>query len=204
MGAPLKLHGNRVSGNAHRVELMLGVLGADYEYVVVDFATRQQESPEFRRLNPLGQIPVLEDGAAVLCDSTAILVYLARKLDRDHRWLPTDPLGLALVQRWLAVAVGEIQAGPRVLRLIRLFGATLDHAAAMRTTRALFDALLEPHLERNHWLAQDRPSVADIACYGYIKRAPEGGFDLERYPNVLRWLARVEGLEGFVPMPPAR
>jgi len=46
----------------------------------------------------------------------------------------------------------------------------------------------------------DRPSIADIANYSYIARAPEGNVDLAPYPQVQAWLRRVEALPGFVPM----
>ena len=48
------------------------------------------------------------------------------------------------------------------------------------------------------WLALDRPTIADIACYPYVKRAPEGGLSLAEYPAVKAWLKRCEALPGWL------
>ena len=58
--------------------------------VHVDLANGAQKKPEFLALNPLGQVPVLDDNGTVIADSNAILVYLARKLDRQD-WMPWAP-----------------------------------------------------------------------------------------------------------------
>jgi glutathione S-transferase len=58
--------------------------------------------------------------------------------------------------------------------------------------------MLEGRLRRRDWLALDRPTIADVACYPYVKRAPEGGVSLEPYPAVGSWLARCESLPGWI------
>lgn len=196
----MKLYGHPISGNSHRVQLFLSILGIDYDYVRVNLMNGEHKTPSFLGLNPLGQVPVLEDEGVVLRDSTAILVYLARRFDVEKRWLPMAPVEHAQVQQWLSTAVNELQAGPFVMRLVKILGAPLDYAAAARKTQSVFDALLEPHLERCRWLVGETATIADLACYGYIARAPEGGFRLEPYPAVRAWLKNVEGLDGFVPM----
>ncbi len=196
----MRLYGHPISGNTHRVELFLSVLGVDYEYVRVDLREGQHKTPVFRQLNPLAQVPVLEDDGLILRDSTAILVYLARKFDAGNRWLPADPVGQARVQQWLSTAVNEIQAGPFVLRLVKLTGAALDYESARRTTERLFDDLFEPHLARRRWLAGKQATIADLACYGYVAGVIEGDFSLDPYPAIRGWLGRVEAIDGFVPM----
>ncbi len=71
------LHGTELSGHAHRVELLLRMLGLPYTCVAAPPAARA--TPEFLRLNPLRQIPVLQDGDLTLADSNAILVYLVKR-----------------------------------------------------------------------------------------------------------------------------
>ena len=99
------LHGTELSGHAHRVELLLRMLGLPYRYVVAPAAVRN--TPAFLTLNPLGQIPVLQDGDVTLADSNAILVYLAKRYAPDGQWLPEQPAAAARVQRWLSVAAGR-------------------------------------------------------------------------------------------------
>jgi len=145
-------------------------------------------------------VPALTDGDVVLRDSTAILVYLARKYDKSNMWLPTDPAEHADVQQWLSTSVNEIKNGPFVLRAINLFGMQADREAIVAKTQSLFADLFEPHLTDNDWLVGSRPTIADIACYSYIARVTEGDFSLEPYPNLRAWLKRTESIEGFTPM----
>ena len=168
--------------------------------MLVDLSKGAHKTPEFLKLNPLGQVPAFEDGDFVLRDSTAILVYLARKFDTQNKWLPTDPAGHAKVQQWLSTAVNEVQAGPFALRAIKLFGSKLDREVVLAKTKALFESLFEPHLKIHSWLAGKAPTIADLACYSYVARVTEGDFSLEPYPAICAWLQRVEGIEGFAPM----
>ena len=81
-----------------------------------------------------------------------------------------------------------------------VFGAPGDratvHAAAARILR-----FMDGHLADRPYLAADRATLADIACFSYVAHAPEGGVSLAPYPAVQAWIARVEALPGFVPMP---
>lgn len=193
----MKLHYSPKSGHAHRARLFLSLLGVAFELVEVDLAARQHKSADFLRMNAFGQVPVLEDDGVAIADSNAILVYLARKFARRD-WYPTDALGAARVQRWLSVAAGQLAQGPASARLATLFGAKIDAPAAIDRAHALL-AVIEAELVRSGWLAADRPTIADVALYSYVARAPEGNVALDRYPHVRAWLQRIEALPGFVP-----
>jgi len=193
----IKLYRHELSGHAHRVETFLSILQKDYELVNVDLMAGEQRTEAFLKLNPFGQVPVLVDGEVILADSTAILVYLARKYGQE--WLPSDALGQARVQRWLSVASGEVAAGPGAARLVKLFGAPLDHEAAVTKAHKLLGTL-ESHLSEHKFLAADEPTIADLAVYTYVAHAPEGGVSLQNYPQVRAWISRVEALANFVPM----
>ncbi|MBX2856924.1 MAG: glutathione S-transferase family protein [Rhodobacteraceae bacterium] len=193
----LKLHYFPLSGHAHRVQLFLSLLGVEAEIETVDLPQRAHKAPEFLKLNPFGQVPVLEDDGVVISDSNAILVYLARKHGRAE-WLPEDPAGQARVQQWLSVAAGQLAFGPAAARRAVVFGAKLDCEEAIARAHALF-ALMETELASGAWLAAQRPTIADVAMYSYVVSAPEGNVDLGGYPNISAWLARIEALDGFVP-----
>jgi glutathione S-transferase len=60
---------------------------------------------------------------------------------------------------------------------------------------------MDGHLAERRYLAAERATLADIACYSYVAHAPEGGVSLAPYPAVRAWIARVEALPGFIPMP---
>lgn len=198
---PLRLHRAALSGHAHRVQLFLSLLGLPYECVDVDLARGAQRQPDFLRLNPFGQVPVLEDGDTVLADSNAILVYLASRYDASGRWWPREALACAQVQRWFSVAAGPLASGPGAARLATLFGRPQDEAA-QAAAHALF-ARLEAHLDGRDWLAAPHPTLADLAIYSYSAHAPEGGVSLQAYPRLRAWIARLEALPGFVGMRPS-
>lgn len=196
----MKLHDFPLSGNCHKVRLMLSFLGLQAELVPVDLAGGAHRREDFLALNPLGQVPVLEDGAVVLRDSQAILLYLARAHDRSGKWLPTDAAGLGRVGGWLALSACEINGGPAALRLAELFGARIDLEAARQKASQACD-LIEARLASGPWLLEgDHPSVADVACYPYLALAGDGKWSLEPYPRLRAWLQRVEALPGFQPL----
>ncbi len=196
--ADLTLHGVHLSGHCHKVELMLHLLGLPYRFVDAPAAVRA--SAEFRALNPLGQIPVLQDGALVQSDSNAILVYLAARYAPDAGWLGADPVETAAIQRWLSIAANEVKHGPAAARVICLWNGPGDLAQSQALAQRTL-AFVEQQLAGRDFLAAARATVADLACYSYLAHAPEGGVALEPYPAVRAWLRRIEALPGFVPMP---
>ncbi|MCO6416961.1 glutathione S-transferase [Siccirubricoccus sp. KC 17139] len=199
MTAPsITLHGTPYSGHVHRVALLLRMLGLEYRFVEAPGPVRQ--SAAFRALNPLGQIPVLEIDGAVLADSNAILVYLAKHFDAGGTWLPETPEGAAAVQRFLSLAAGELAFGPAIARAVAQWQMAGVPAEARRVADKLL-AFLEPHLAGREFLAAPHPTIADLACYSYLAHAPEGGISLDPYPALRAWLARMEALPGFFPMP---
>ena len=199
MPHPIRLYRSPLSGHAHRVELMLSLLGVPCERIDVDLRAGAHRQPEFLARNAFGQVPVIEDGAVTLADSNAILVYLAGAYDPAGGWLPREPVAAARVQRWLSVAAGELAAGPNTARLGMLFGRQVDVARAQEVAARLF-GLMEAALEAAPFLAGGAPTIADVAIYSYTVLAPEGGVSLAPYPAIRAWLARIEALPGFVPM----
>ncbi len=196
---PIKHYHFPLSGHSHRVQLMLSLLGLPVEEVFVDLAKGAHKQADFLALNAFGQVPVIDDDGVVLADSNAILVYLAHKYGKG-RWLPTDPVGAARVQRWLSAAAGPIHAGPATARLITVFGAAYNAEDVIARSHNVLK-VIDQELSSRAYLAGDTATIADIAGYSYIAHAPEGNVSLEDYANVRAWLARIEALPGFVGMP---
>jgi len=197
---PIRLYRYRLSGHAHRVEAFLAILGLPYERVEIDIRAGEQRAPAFLALNPAGQVPVIEDDGLILADSNAILVYLALAYAPES-WVPRAPAEAAKVQRWLSLAAGPVAAGLSAARRSMIFGRGPDAAAQDIGRRFLTQ--LEPALEGGVFLVGEAPTIADLALYAYIARAPEGGLPLAPYPAVRAWLDRVERLPGFLAMPVA-
>ena len=194
----IKLYRHALSGHSHRVELFLSLIGKDVELVDVELPKGEHKTDAFLKLNPFGQVPVIDDDRVIVADSNAILVYLAMNY-ADDDWYPHDPRAAAEIQQWLSVAAGPIAGGPGAARLVTVFGAALDHEWAKATAAALFE-VMEKHLADRRFLLGDKPTVADVAAYSYIAHAPEGGLSLAPFAKIRAWLGRIEALPGFVPM----
>lgn len=195
----IKLYDTALSGNCHKVRLMLSLLGLAYETHPINLLAGDSKAPEYLAMNPLGQVPVLDDDGEVLRDSQAILVYLASKYGAG-KWLPADdPVAQAHVMEWLSFSANEMINGCAVARALVLFNREGDlEGARDKARRAL--AVLDGHLASRDWLVGEAPSVADIANYVYAGLVHQGGIDPHAYANVSAWLGRVEALEGYVGM----
>ncbi|WP_312225705.1 glutathione S-transferase family protein [Stutzerimonas nitrititolerans] len=195
----MKLYDLEASGNCYKVRLFAALANIELEEVPVDFLSGAHKQPPLSDMNPLGQLPVLEDGAQVFRDSQAILVYLAGAYG-GLAWWPAHPQGQAEIVQWLSFAANEVQHSLCAARLVQKFGYDLDQSAALAKAPAVL-ALLDAHLQRHDWLALGRPTIADCAVYPYVVLAPEGGVELEPYSHVARWMKRMEELPGFLPKP---
>jgi glutathione S-transferase len=196
MTAPNNTLGSELSGHTHRIELLLRTLDRPYRFVSTSAEARR--SAEFRSFNPLGQVPVMQDGDVVLADNNAILVYLAKQYGAGGVWLPDDPVGAALAQRWLSIGAGEIAYGPNGARLIVIRGVPDDYSRAVAIADRLF-RFMDKHLADRAYLAAAHPTIA--ACYSYVAHAPGGGLPLDPYPSLWAWPLRIEEVPGLKPMP---
>ncbi|WP_338563364.1 glutathione S-transferase [Erwinia sp. E_sp_B04_7] len=195
----LTLYTTPLSGHAHRVTLLLNMLYLPCEKIEAGAEVRK--SPQFLALNPFAQIPVLKDGDKVIADSNAILIWLVKRYAPDSQWLPADLQQEVEVHQWLAKAAGEIRYGVASARLIKQFSTPENYDSA-KAVAAKFLPQMEQHLSGKRWLVGEQATLADLACYGYVACAPEGGIALTPYPAIQQWLKNVEALPGFVAIPP--
>jgi glutathione S-transferase len=165
----------------------------------VDFAGKEHKTERFLQINPLGEIPVLEDGTVRLRDAQAILVYIAREYDSSNTWFPDAPDAMGLIMQWLSFAGNELMAPARA-RLVKILNYPLDLPALQARAIASF-RILDGHLSDREFLELGHPTIADIACFPHVAMAGEAGIDLKPYPNILRWIDRIRQIPGFVPMP---
>lgn len=195
---PIKFYRAMLSGHCHRVQLMMSLLGLEYEIIEVDLGAGEHKQAPFLKMNPFAQVPVIDDNGFVLADSNAILVYLAKQYG-NTQWLPLDPQGAANVQRWLSAAAGPVAYGLCRARLVTVFGAPYNAEEVIAHSHQYLETM-ESELTDRQWLVGDTVTLADIANYSYVAHVPEGNVSLEAYPNVRAWVKRIEGVSGFVPM----
>lgn len=193
----MKLYYIPISGNAYKVRILLSLLKVPYEKIAIDGVRKEHKQLAFLKLNPRGEVPVLDDDGTVIWDSAACLVYVARK-HGGEQWLPTAPAAMAQVMQWIALAGNEIQFGLQYARRGVLQGrwtaGTLEQGQAMGRVAL---AAMEARLKNNEWLALGRPTIADIACFPYVETAPEAHVPLDPYPGIVAWLARCKALPGW-------
>jgi len=190
------------SGNCYKVRLMAALLGVAHETVSFDPPSGAHKQPEYLAINPLGQVPAwVEDDDGPICDSQAILVYLAKRYDASGTWFPNDARTAAEVTRWLSFTAYEILYGIAFTRAMVSMGRPGDPEVNRPVGEAAL-ATLERELSDRDWLASDHPTIADIAAYPYVSVASAGGFSLDGYPAVGAWCDRIEVLDGFQPFNP--
>ena len=202
----LTLYDYELSGNCYKLRLFMNILGVKYETKSVDFYPgREHKSEWFLKINPLGQLPVLQDGDLVLRDAQAILVYLAARYDQSGLWYPlSDAAALGRVSMWLAFA-DAITATASAARLHDGLFYDIDINVARAGAHKFF-RILDEHL----WFAEregqdfvasrDHPTIADIACFPYVMLSEEGGVLRQDYPAIRRWCDRFKRTAGFIVM----
>lgn len=200
------LYDYELSGNCYKLRMFMNMLGVKYESKRIDFYPgREHKSEWFLKINPLGQLPVLQDDDVVLRDAQAILVYLAARYDRSGKWYPVgDPAALGRISMWLAFA-DAITATASAARLHDGLFYELDVEAARASADRLF-RIFDEHL----WFAEregqdfvasrEHPTVADIACFPYVMMSEEGGISRRDYSAIRRWCDRFKRTPGFIVM----
>jgi glutathione S-transferase len=187
----VRLYDYAASPNCHKVRLLLAQLGREYERVPVDIFGGDTLEPGYAEKNPGLTTPVLEvEPGVYLPESGAILLHLAEGTE----FLPDDPLQRAHVYRWMMYEQARLFAIVGALRFFVLTGR-LDPESPQAQQQLRFSvaaiAQAEMHLASNDFFVANRYTVADIALYGYLQVAHEAGVDMDRFPNVGAWLARV-------------
>ncbi|EJC83194.1 glutathione S-transferase [Rhizobium leguminosarum bv. trifolii WSM2297] len=200
----MKLYDYILSPSCYKVRLMAALTDVKLELRPVDFHPGvEHRGPELLALNPAGSIPILEDGDLLLTESSAILVYLAAKAAPE--WLGSGKAEeAAKVQQWLSFS-GRLTASLGGARLHEMLLRPGDigalQAQGIAALRELEAGLVEQGLRGMRFLAADRPTIADIACFPYVALAPDGGVTLDAYPAIRLWSRALRALDKFIEMP---
>ncbi len=142
-----------------RAHWMLAELGMEYETRPIGSRTGETQTPEYLQLNPNGKIPVLQDGAFTLCESAAIVNYLADTYGGDQRLAPqANTAERARYDQWCFLIMTELDATAiyvirRHLDLAETYG---EAPAAVAAARKYFTLQLTA-LEQT--LADGRPNL---------------------------------------------
>lgn len=191
-----KIYGDLNSGNCLKIKYVADYLGLPYEWIHIDIKKGETKNPDFLKLNPAGQIPVVQlSNGQNLAQSNSIIKFLAR----GSLLVPEDPFEYAKVDEWLFWEQYSHEPAIAVLRYkvvyLGMNHSQVDPQLIHKSHAAL--KVMNNHLEHHTFLVSERFTVADVALLAYTRLAPQALLDLKDYPHVTKWIAKCEETLGL-------
>lgn len=192
----MKIYGDSNSGNCLKVKWVCDHLSLPYDWIAVDTLKGETRTPEFLERNGAGQVPTIEfDDGRTLAQSNAIIRYLAR----GSALIPSDAFAAAKMDEWLFWEQYSHEPYIAVCRFQMFYlgkpASDLDPEKVRRGHAAL--ARMEQQLALTPFLLGGAVSLADVSLLAYTRVAHEGGFDLEGYAALRRWIGLAEHALGL-------
>ena len=195
----IKLYCFGESGNAYKAALALELSGLDWAPVKVDFFGGETRTPDYRNtINEMGEAPVLVDGEVKLSQSGVIQMYISEK---SGKFGGATPQEAREVMRWVFWDNHKLSSQAGMTRFLMNFLPEDKRPAEvigfMQGRLKAAYAVLDAHLSGRDWIVGDGITNADISCCGYLFYPEPFGFDRADWPNIDRWLGRIESLPGW-------
>ena len=192
----IRVHGRETSSNVQPVMWLCAELGLDVERFDVGGAFGGTDTPEFLAMNPMGKIPVLQDGDLTMCESQAILRYLASEYGRDALWHPSTR-ERAVQDQWMEWAKLSVAAefNYKVFwQLVRTPAATRDHALVQSGIEAVnvLMPMADARIAEHGWLGGETISLADFTFGVQLYRYYTVDFERPVTPNLDAYYARLQ------------
>ena len=191
--------------NGHKVSILISELGLETEIVAIDINSGAQFATEFLKISPNNRIPAIVDhnpfdgGEAIpVFETGAILMYLAEK---EGRFLPgiEDFRARKLVLEWLMWQKGGLgpMAGQAHHFRQTMGGVDVPYGVERysKEVRRLYGVMNE-RLGETAWLGGDDYSIADMACWPWVRPSRRQGIDKAEFPNVKRWFDTMSARKG--------
>jgi glutathione S-transferase len=202
----MKLYYHPISTTSRPVMLFAAENHIPLDMQVVDLFTGEHVQPPYAAINPNKLVPTLEDGDFVLTENSAILKYLADKIDSPA--YPKDLKKRARVNErmdWtstqLCIDLVYALVYPQIFdthkrRSDEAQAATLERGR--QRAQAWLEVLDKNVLgSDNAYLCGNDMTIADYHAASYVALAEVIGSDLSAYPNVKRWLGRMKALKSW-------
>ena len=199
----MRLYYHPFSTNARRAVITALELNIPVELVLVDLQKREQRQPAFLARNPAGRVPVLEDGALILPESHAIMLYLASKSPGQSLY-PADVQAQAQVNRWMFYCAAHFQPAISVLNWEHFVKKVIglgepDPAEVERGERLVQEtaALLDSHLASREWVAGHNMTLADISLATPLMTLKQAKLPVAQFKHLESWFTRMAGRDSW-------
>jgi len=194
----MKIYGDSNSGNCLKVKWVCDRLALPYDWIEIDTLKGETRTAQFLKINSAGQVPAIEfDDGRTLAQSNAIIRYLALGSDL----IPSDALAAAKMDEWLFWEQYSHEPYIAVCRFQMVYlgksVSDLDPDKVKRGYAAL--ARMESQLAATRFLVGSAVSLADVALLAYTRLAHQGGFHLDGYAAVRRWIGETSQALGLAP-----
>ena len=179
------------SGNGYKPAIALELAGADWTPRYVDYFGGETRTPDYRSLNVMGEVPILEHRGKHLTQSGAILDYLAGTLGR-FGWRDDDERREIL--RWLLWDNHKLTGYTATYRFMKALAKDPDPAVVAefgKRARAAW-TVLDTHLGDRRYIVGERLTIADLSASAYLFFDDEIGVDWSEFPAIAAWLARLK------------
>jgi glutathione S-transferase len=171
--------------------ILLEEVGADYSTVRVDFATEQQKSPDFLKVNPKARVPALVTDRGILTETPAMLVYVAQSFPKADLALMADPFAFAQVQSFNSYLCSHLHvAHAHRMRGHRWVDPGDAHSiAAMQrkvpeSVGGAFE-LIERDMLKGPWVMGEHYTICDAYLFTLAQWLELDGVDPARIPRVV-------------------
>lgn len=192
----INIHGDAGSGSLRRVNAAAKIMGIALQRVNVDLFKGESQTDEFKsRLNPHGLTPVLEDGATILYESSAINLYLADKVNSPLRGTTQEERYQVLQwmfwsgEQWrtFATTLFDERVGKAVMGVAQ--DASIIRFAEGKIRAAA--GVLDKHLENRRFIVGDTLTLADIDIAAPFSQIDRARLPFREFPNLMAWHAHL-------------
>jgi len=191
----MHLFGSTDSGHSFKVRSFLQLSGTAHSYEWINLGNPRSSRPvHFRNASKFGEVPVLIDGEQSLCQSNAILIYLAAKTGQFAGTLDEQPQ----VREWLFWETNRIGFSVPNLRYALKWVAQPPDVLHFLHNRAVADLhTLNDALSASEYLLPSGPSIADISCSAYLHWLDQADVLVSDYQHIARWLCGLKHLPSW-------
>lgn len=196
------LYGYNSSGNCYKIKLLLNQLKIPFDYKEVDIVRGESRTEEFLKINPVGCIPALViSKKETLVESNAILFYISE----GTNFLPSSKLNKSKVLQWLFFEQYKHEPNIATLRFWKKILKRNENQEEWKSKieekmKNGYNALkiMEDHLSDKDFFVDNKYTIADICLYAYTHKAYEAGFDLSLFPNINKWIEKIEKQDNYI------